>query len=52
MQNSKDRARFVILRPDQMDDDEAVEILEKTPALNRDKKIVDEDFINDFFVIL
>jgi len=42
MQNSKDRARFVILRPDQMDDDEAVEILEKTPALNRDKKIVDE----------
>lgn len=42
MQNSKDRARFVILRPDQMDDDTVVEVLEKTPALNRDKKIVEE----------
>ena len=42
MQNSKDRARFVILRPDQMDDDSVVEVLEKTPALNRDKKIVEE----------
>ena len=42
MQNSKDRARFVILRPDQMDDDAVVEVLEKTPALNRDKKIVEE----------
>lgn len=42
MQNSKDRARFVILRPDQMDDDATVEVLEKTPTLNRDKKVVDE----------
>ena len=42
MQNSKDRARFVILRADQMDDDTVVEVLEKTPALNRDKKIVEE----------
>ena len=42
MQNSKDRARLVILRPDQMDDDSVVEVLEKTPALNRDKKIVEE----------
>lgn len=42
MQNSKDRARFVILRPDQMDDDAVVEVLEKAPALNRDKKIVEE----------
>ena len=42
MPNRKDRARFVILRPDQMDDDSVVEVLEKTPALNRDKKIVEE----------
>ncbi len=42
LQSSKDRARFIILRPDQMDDDAAVEALEKTPALNRDKKIVEE----------
>lgn len=42
LQSSKDRARFIILRPDQMDDDTAVEALEKTPALNRDKKIVEE----------
>jgi hypothetical protein len=42
IQNVKDRARYVILQPGQMDDDSVVEKLEKTPAFNRDKKVADE----------
>ena len=42
IQNAKDRARYIILQPDQMDDDAVVEKLEKTPAFNRDKKVADE----------
>lgn len=42
IQNAKDRARYIILQSDQMDDDAVVEKLEKTPAFNRDKKVADE----------
>ena len=35
------RQRFIILAPNQMDDDEIIEILETTPTLNRDKRLVD-----------
>lgn len=42
IQKSKDSARFVILTPEQMDDDAVVEKLEKLPAFNRDKKLADE----------
>lgn len=42
IQNVKDRARYIILQPEQMDDDSVVEKLEKTPAFNRDKKVADE----------
>ncbi len=42
IQNVKDRARFIILQPEQMDDDSVVEKLEKTPTYNRDKKVADE----------
>ncbi|MCH5245172.1 MAG: cell division protein FtsZ [Muribaculaceae bacterium] len=35
------RQRYIILTPNQFDDDEIIEILETTPTYNRDKKIVD-----------
>ncbi len=34
--------RYIVLRPDQFDDDAIIEILEHNPAYNRDKKIADE----------
>lgn len=33
---------YIILSPDQFNDDVAIEALEKTPTFNRDKKIVDD----------
>lgn len=38
MQQNK---RNIILTPDQFDDDEVIEILERTPTYNRDKKVTD-----------
>ncbi|MCF0214742.1 MAG: hypothetical protein HUK13_09990, partial [Muribaculaceae bacterium] len=37
----KNRQRFVILSPDQMDDDEIIDYLEKNPTLTRDKASVE-----------
>ncbi len=42
LQKTKDSARYIILTPEQMDDDSVVEKLEKSPAYNRDKKVADE----------
>ncbi len=42
LQKTKDSARYIILNPEQMDDDSVVEKLEKSPAYNRDKKVADE----------
>lgn len=42
MQSVKGRARYIVLQPDQMDDDSIVEKLERNPAYNRDKKIAEE----------
>lgn len=42
LQKTKDSARYIILTPEQMDDDAIVEKLEKSPAYNRDKKVADE----------
>lgn len=42
LQTIKDRARYIILTPEQMDDDAIVEKLERTPAYNRDKRVSDE----------
>lgn len=33
---------YIILTPEQMDDDTVMEVLEKNPAYNRDKRVVDE----------
>jgi len=42
LQSEKDRARYVILTPEQMDDDAIIERLERTPAYNRDKRVTEE----------
>ncbi len=42
LQKTKDSARYIILTPEQMDDDSVVEKLEKSPAYNRYKKVADE----------
>lgn len=42
MRRIKEVNRYIILTPDQFDDDTVVEILEQRPAYNRDRKIVDE----------
>ena len=33
---------YIILTPDQMDDDAVMEVLEKSPAYNREKRVVDD----------
>ena len=38
---SKDRTRYIVLNPDQFDDDDVIDILEKYPTATRDKKIVE-----------
>ena len=38
---SGERQRYIILAPNQLDDDSLTDTLEKIPAYNRDKKIVD-----------
>lgn len=38
----KGKNRYIVLTPDQMDDDAVIETLEKTPTLTRDKKIVEK----------
>jgi len=42
MRQEKEANRYIILTPDQFDDDEVVETLESVPAFNRDRKIVDQ----------
>lgn len=42
MRQEKEAIRYIILTPDQFDDDEVVETLESVPAFNRDRKIVDQ----------
>lgn len=35
------RTAYIVLSPQQMDDDAVIEVLDKTPAYNRDRKILD-----------
>ncbi|MDE5930373.1 MAG: cell division protein FtsZ [Muribaculaceae bacterium] len=39
LQRLKEQQRYIILNPDQIDNDEIIETLERTPAYNRDKKM-------------
>lgn len=38
----REAVRYIVLRPDQLDDDAIIETLEHNPAYNRDKRIADE----------
>ena len=33
---------YIILKPEQMDDDTVMEVLEKSPAYNRDRRVVED----------
>ncbi len=41
LEPGKDRSRYVVLRPEQFDDDAVIEYLEKNPTATRDKKSVE-----------
>jgi len=41
-QGGKDRSRYIVLTPDQLDDDAVIDVLEKNPTATRDKKIVEK----------
>ncbi len=42
LQRKNDRQRYIVLTPQQMDDDSILEMLERTPAYKRDKKVADD----------
>lgn len=41
MRRQQTASRYIVLSPEQLDDDGAIEIVERTPALNRDRKLMD-----------
>lgn len=41
IERDREASRYIVLTPDQFEDDEAIEAIENTPAYNRDKRIVD-----------
>lgn len=40
LQRLKEQQRYIILSPDQLDNEEIIDTLERTPAYNRDKKMI------------
>jgi len=42
IERDREASRYIVLSPDQLEDDEAIETIESTPAYNRDKRLVDE----------
>jgi cell division protein FtsZ len=40
--SEREASRYIILTPEQLDDDAAIEAIENAPAFNRDKRIIDE----------
>ena len=42
IERDRESLRYIILQPDQFDDDSIIETFEHSPAYNRDKKIADE----------
>lgn len=41
LKRSKNAARYIVLTPDQLDDDAVIDVVESTPAYNRDRKIME-----------
>ena len=42
IERDREASRYIVLSPEQLEDDEAIEAIESTPAYNRDKRLVDE----------
>ena len=42
IERDREASRDIVLSPEQLEDDEAIEAIESTPAYNRDKRLVDE----------
>jgi len=42
LERKRETSRYIVLTPEQFEDDAAIETLESSPAFNRDKRIVDE----------
>lgn len=42
IERDREASRYIVLSPEQLEDDEAIETIESTPAYNRDKRLVDE----------
>ena len=42
LRKDRQRASYVVLRPEQMDDDAVMDRLDRTPAFNRDKRVAEE----------
>jgi len=41
LKRRKNAARYIVLSPDQLDDDSVIDIVESTPAYNRNRKLMD-----------
>lgn len=41
MERKRESSKYIILSPDQLEDDKAIETLESAPALNRDKRVIE-----------
>jgi len=42
MEQTRASQRYIVLRPDQFDDNAVIETFEHSPAYNRDKRVADE----------
>lgn len=42
IERDREASRYIVLSPEQLENDEAIEAIESTPAYNRDKRLVDE----------
>jgi len=42
MDLERDKQRYIVLQPEQFDDDAVIEALESEPAYNRDRKLTDK----------
>lgn len=42
LKRRKNAARYIVLTPEQMDDDAVIDVVENTPALNRDRRVMED----------
>ncbi len=42
LKRRKNAARYIVLTPEQLDDDAVIDVVENTPALNRDRRVMED----------